>query len=36
VERLLADDLAVLLSESFTGAAAEPGEPGEAELPAVG
>src|SRR5213083_2372717 len=44
LERLLADDLAVLLSESFRGAAegtavprrspAGPGEPGEAELPA--
>jgi len=34
LERLLADDLAVLLSESFTGAAAGPGEPGEPELPA--
>jgi predicted ATPase/class 3 adenylate cyclase len=44
LERLLADDLAVLLSESFAGAAistrppppspVEPGEPGEAELPA--
>src|SRR5215467_277931 len=33
LERLLADDLAVLLSESFAGAAAVPGEPGEAELP---
>src|SRR6516162_5646070 len=28
LERLLADDLAVLLSESFAGAAAGPGEPG--------
>jgi predicted ATPase/class 3 adenylate cyclase len=41
LERLLADDLAVLLSESFEGAAvstqaspAGPGEPGEADLPA--
>src|SRR5215510_1192069 len=44
LERLLADDLAVLLSESFAGAAAStsapgvspagPGEPGEADLPA--
>ena len=41
LERLLADDLAVLLSESFEGATvsvgaspAGPGEPGEAELPA--
>ena len=44
LERLLADDLAVVLSESFRGAAegtaaprrssAGPGEPGEAELPA--
>jgi predicted ATPase/class 3 adenylate cyclase len=41
LERLLADDLAVLLSESFEGAAlstqaspARPGEPGEADLPA--
>jgi len=41
LERLLADDLAVLLSESLAGAAAHagspgtsPGEPGEAELPA--
>jgi len=41
LERLLADDLAVLLSESFAGAAvsakaspAGPGEPGEAALPA--
>src|SRR5262245_10953589 len=44
LERLLADDLAVLLSESFAGAAAGaagppaspagPGEPGGAELPA--
>ena len=41
LERLLADDLAVLLSESFAGAAvsaealpAGPGEPGRAELPA--
>ena len=41
LERLLADDLAVLLSESFAGAAAGagaspagPGAPGEAELPA--
>jgi predicted ATPase/class 3 adenylate cyclase len=44
LERLLADDLAVLLSESFAGTAvsagappvssAGPGEPGEAELPA--
>jgi predicted ATPase/class 3 adenylate cyclase len=41
LERLLADDLAVLLSESFAGATAGaealpagPGEPGEAELPA--
>ncbi|MGN6176060.1 MAG: DUF4062 domain-containing protein, partial [Streptosporangiaceae bacterium] len=44
LERLLADDLAVLLSESFAGAAIStavpgpsstgPGEPGEAELPA--
>jgi predicted ATPase/class 3 adenylate cyclase len=34
LERLLADDLAVLLSESFAGAAAGPGEPGEADLPA--
>src|SRR5436190_4579274 len=40
LERLLADDLAVLLSESFAGAAAYtpasagPGEPGAAELPA--
>jgi predicted ATPase/class 3 adenylate cyclase len=44
LERLLADDLAVVLSESFRGAAegtapprrspAEPGEPGEVELPA--
>jgi hypothetical protein len=44
LERLLADDLAVLLSESFAGVAistrapppspVEPGEPGEAELPA--
>jgi class 3 adenylate cyclase len=40
LERLLADDLAVLLSESFAGAAAHipasagAGEPGEAELPA--
>jgi len=34
LERLLADDLAVLLSESFVGAAAGPGEPGETELPA--
>ena len=40
LERLLAGDLAVLLSESFRGAAegtrspAGPGEPGEAELPA--
>jgi predicted ATPase/class 3 adenylate cyclase len=43
LERLLADDLAVLLSESFAGAAvgsgaagvslAGPGEPGEADLP---
>jgi predicted ATPase/class 3 adenylate cyclase len=33
LERLLADDLAVLLSESFAGAAAGTG-PGEAELPA--
>src|SRR5215471_9756875 len=43
LERLLADDLAVLLSESFAGAAAStsapgvspagPGEPGEADLP---
>ncbi len=32
LERLLADDLAVLLSESFAGAAA--GEPGDAEMPA--
>jgi predicted ATPase/class 3 adenylate cyclase len=37
LERLLADDLAVLLSESFAGATISmgaPGEPGEAELPA--
>src|SRR6516225_2368538 len=44
LERLLADDLAVLLSESFAGAAAatgtpggsptRPGEPAEADLPA--
>src|SRR5215467_13492662 len=44
LERLLADDLAVLLSESFTGAAASiaapgpspvgPGKPGEMDLPA--
>src|SRR5499433_1951380 len=34
LERLLADDLAVVLSESFRGAPAGPGEPGEAELPA--
>src|SRR5262244_3228239 len=34
LERLLADDLAVILSESFRGAPAGPGEPGEAELPA--
>src|SRR5262244_3287940 len=44
LERLVADDLAVLLSESFAGAAAStsapgvspagPGEPGEADLPA--
>jgi predicted ATPase/class 3 adenylate cyclase len=41
LERLLADDLAVLLSESFAGAAvsagaspAGPGEPGAADLPA--
>src|SRR6516165_4521552 len=41
LERLLADDLAVLLSESFAGAApgagppgVSPVEPGEAELPA--
>jgi predicted ATPase/class 3 adenylate cyclase len=44
LERLLADDLAVLLSESFAGAAAGivppgvstagPGEPGDADLPA--
>src|SRR6516162_3118501 len=41
LERLLADDLAVLLSESFAGAAAaagppgaSPGEPSEADLPA--
>src|SRR5215469_10894360 len=41
LERLLADDLAVLLSESFEGAAvsaagplASPAEPGEADLPA--
>src|SRR5262249_58799670 len=43
LERLLADDLAVVLSESFAGAAAStsapgvspagPGEPGEADLP---
>jgi predicted ATPase/class 3 adenylate cyclase len=37
LERLLADDLAVLLSESFAGAAvsakASPDEPGEADLP---
>jgi len=33
LERLLADDLAVLLSESFAGAAAGPGQPGQ-ELPA--
>src|SRR5512132_4549740 len=44
LERLLADDLALLLSESFAGATSstraprpspvEPGEPGEADLPA--
>src|SRR5215469_13047237 len=41
LERLLADDLAILLSESFAGAAggaqaspASPGEPGEVDLPA--
>jgi predicted ATPase/class 3 adenylate cyclase len=34
LERLLADDLAVLLSESFADAAAGLGERGEAELPA--
>jgi predicted ATPase/class 3 adenylate cyclase/tetratricopeptide (TPR) repeat protein len=34
LERLLADDLAVLLSESFAGAAAGPGGGMEAELPA--
>ena len=36
LERLLADDLAVLLSESFAGAAAVAvaGEPGQADLPA--
>src|SRR5262249_39250851 len=36
LERLLADDLAVLLSESFTGATASaaPGEPAAEELPA--
>jgi uncharacterized protein DUF4062 len=34
LERLLADDLAVLLSESFAGAAAGPGAGGRADLPA--
>ena len=33
LERLLADDLAVLLSESFADTAAGPGEPGEVDLP---
>jgi class 3 adenylate cyclase len=33
LERLLAEDLAVLLSESFAGAAAGLGKPGEADLP---
>jgi predicted ATPase/class 3 adenylate cyclase len=34
LERLLADDLAVLLSESFAGATAGPGEGRQADLPA--